>query len=174
MALSAKQPAKKDDDNDKKAAKGGKRRGRVITDESRRRGRQSKRQRSVFNKYMEAIQPRPISERHQKRLSEIELILSRGTVERSVPVFGDPEGTGRRRRVGTTRKMVPMKPAERVKLINEQRKLQAPTNHGPSGSLRAEFLAMLPAYADRLGLSRESLEEAGVPAADLDEAGLRA
>lgn len=138
-----------------------------ITAEAREKGALAKIQRGVFNRYIRSLSGRAV-ERNREKIREIDDTLERGTRLKKAPVFEDGV------RVGTTTKELPLLPSERATLMVKKRKLQEVlTNRAPT-ELRTEFLAMLPGYAERNEFTRDILVAAGVPEADLDEAGVTA
>ncbi len=138
-----------------------------ITAEARQKGALSKTQRGIFNRYIRSLSGRAV-ERNREKIREIDEMLERGTRLKKAPVFEDGK------RVGTTSKELPLLPSERATLMVTRRKLcEALANRAPSG-LRTEFIEMLPGYAARNEFTREILLAAGVPEADLEEAGITA
>ena len=136
-----------------------------ITAEAREKGALSKTQRGVFNRYIRSLTGRAM-ERTREKIREIEGTLERGTRLKKAPVFEDGK------RVGTTTKELPLLPSERATLMVKKRKLEESlTSKAPDG-LRAQFIEMLPGYAQRNEFTRDILLAAGVPEEDLDEAGI--
>ncbi len=137
-----------------------------ITPEAREKGAVSKSQRGIFNKYLKALQGRA-ADKTRTKIDEIDEMLQRGTRFKQAPVFKAGK------RVGTKEKELPLLPSERANLLAKRRKLEAGLTRKAPDDLRAQFLAVLPEYAERNGLSRDILIGVGVPADDLDEAGVR-
>ncbi len=138
-----------------------------ITAEAREKGALAKTQRGIFNRYIRSLSGRAV-ERTREKIRDIEQTLERGTRQKKAPVF---EGG---KRVGTTTKELPLLPSERATLMVKKRKLEQALTHKAPTELRAEFLAMLPGYAERNEFTRDILVAAGVPDADLEEAGITA
>ncbi|MCB9537929.1 MAG: hypothetical protein H6704_16875 [Myxococcales bacterium] len=136
-----------------------------ITAEARRRGAAAKAARGVFNRYIKALQGKAVT-RTQARIDEIDATLARGTRLKKSPVFEDGK------RVGTTERQLPLLPSERAILMAQRRRLEESLTQRAPDELRAQFLAMLPEYAERHELTRDILLEVGVPAEDLDAVGI--
>lgn len=136
-----------------------------ITAEAREKGAISKSQRGIFNKYIRALQGRA-AEKNREKIAEIDAILSRGRHVRKAPVFKNGK------RIGTKEKELALLPSERAKLMAQRARLEAALTRKAPDDLRDEFLAILPEYAAKNGLTREILLSVGVPAEDLAAAGL--
>lgn len=137
-----------------------------ITPEAREKGAVSKSQRGIFNKYLKSLQGRAV-EKTRTKIDEIDEMLERGTRFKQAPVFRNGK------RVGTREKELPLLPSERANLMAKRGKLEAGLTRKAPDDLRAQFLEILPEYAERNGLSREILLEVGVPTEDLDASGIR-
>ena len=136
-----------------------------ITAEAREKGAISKSQRGIFNKYMKALQGRAV-EKNRHKIAEIEEMLVRGTRFKKAPVFKNGK------RIGTREKELPLLPSERAIWMARKQKLEQSLTRKAPDDLRREFLAILPDYATKNGLTHAILIEVGVPEADLDEAGV--
>jgi hypothetical protein len=136
-----------------------------ITPEAREKGAISKSQRGIFNKYLKALQGRAV-DKTRTRITEIDEMLARGTRFKQAPVFRNGK------RVGTREKELPLLPSERANLMAKRTKLEAGLTRKAPDDLRQQFIAILPEYAERNGLDRAILMDVGVPAEDLDEAGV--
>ncbi len=136
-----------------------------ITAEAREKGAISKSQRGIFNKYIRALQGRA-AEKNREKIAEIDAILTRGRHVRKAPVFKNGK------RIGTKEKELALLPSERAKLMAQRQRLEAGLTRKAPDELRNEFLAVLPEYAEKNGLTREILVSVGVPEEDLAAAGL--
>jgi hypothetical protein len=70
-------------------------------------------------------------------------------------------------------KEVTLLPADRARLIFKRRELEKKIPTTGKESLHEQFLMILPKYATAQNWDRSILLEVGVPATDLDEAGIR-
>jgi hypothetical protein len=136
-----------------------------ITAEAREKGAISKSQRGIFNRYLRALQGRAL-ERNREKIAEIDETLARGRQVRKAPVFKNGK------RIGTREKELPLLPSERAKLMASRIQLEANLTRKAPDELRGEFLAILPDYAAKNGLTRDILLSVGVPAEDLAAVGL--
>ena len=136
-----------------------------ITAEAREKGAISKSQRGIFNKYLRSLQGRA-AERNREKIAELEETLSRGRQIRKAPVFKNGK------RIGTREKELPLLPSERAKLMAQKGQLEANLTRKAPDELRRDFLAILPEYAAKNGLTREILVSVGVPLEDLAAVGL--
>ena len=145
--------------------------------------------RGTFNAYLKRIASAPTRKSRSKggkvhvdnatRIAEIRETLARGTIEKTVPVFGDaPAGGGRRPRVDSARSFVQMIPSDKLKLASELASLLNPAPNAPrkrngnvDEDLHAEFLGILRPYAERYGYTVGMLLDVGVPADDLRQCG---
>ena len=137
-----------------------------LSSQSRKLAGETAMMRGVFNKY---LKPSAGALKAQARISEIAALLATGTTQRIVPKFGKvPDGA--KVREGSVPKERPLLPSQRAKLVTERLELQ--NGKAAKPELRAEFLAILPQFAARMGFTAEALQESGVSAADLKAAGL--
>ena len=111
----------------------------------------------------------------QDRIAEIDTLLAKGTKEWSVPV-GKPKKGDKRESI---KRELPLRPTEIARLLQKKMSLVNRLSHGSvrkssakTVDLRAEFLRVLPAWAQRKGYSSEVLTTIGVSMADLVEAGI--
>ena len=136
-----------------------------ITAEAREKGAVSKSQRGIFNKYLKALQGRAV-EKTRTKITDIEEMLARGTRFKKAPVFKNGK------RIGTREKALPLLPSERAIWMAKLEQLKAGLTRKAPDDLRREFLAVLPDYTEKNGLTREILLSVGVPEEDLVEAGV--
>ncbi len=114
---------------------------------------------------MRALQG-PRADRIRSRIDEIDALLARDTRVEKAPVWRGGE------RVGTTERALPLLPSERALHMARRRRLRESLDALAPPELRRDFLAMLPGYAEQHGFDREIMLAVGVPARDLDEAGI--
>jgi len=136
-----------------------------ITSEARELGAVSKSQRGLFNRYIKSLRGRAI-EKKRAKIEGIAMMLERGVRIKKAPVFKDGK------RIGTIEKELPLLPSERAIWMARKASLEAALTRSAPAELHKQFLAMLPAYAERNNLTREILLTVGVPEADLDAAGI--
>lgn len=136
-----------------------------ITAEAREKGAISKSQRGIFNKYIKALQGRAV-DKNREKIAEIEDVLTKGRHVRKAPVFKNGK------RIGTKEKELGLLPSERAKLMALKIKLEANLTRKAPDDLHKDFLAILPEYAEKNGLTRDILLSVGVPAEDLNTVGL--
>lgn len=110
--------------------------------------------------------PGPAAEKNREKIAEIDAILSRGRHVRKAPVFKNGK------RIGTKEKELALLPSERAKLMAQRARLESTLTRKAPDELRRDFLAILPEYAAKNGLTREILVTVGVPTEDLHAAGL--
>jgi len=124
-------------------------------------------QQELFNKYMGRKQEP--NKAKAEALAKVELQLKDGEKERVVPKFENGA------RVGTEKKMIPLSPFDRAKLLMQREELlksQGMTS-AKREAMRGEFLAMLPEFAAKAGFSAEVLRKIGVEDDDLEQAGFK-
>jgi len=139
---------------------------RSIPAQAREKATQTRQQRSLFNRYLASMKGKRV-EATQKKIADIDQILSEGTKERRVPKFV----SGKRH--GTEVKRVPLLPADRARLLARQRDLRTSLPTVGKEKLRGQFLKILPTYAASQGWDRQILLDVGVPLADLEATGLK-
>jgi len=138
---------------------------RTIPARAREKATQTRQQRSIFNRYLASMKGNRVQSA-QEKIKESDRLLAEGVKERKVPKFVDGK------RQGTELKKVTLLPADRARLLAKQRDLIASLPTTGKESLRGQFLKILPGYAASQGWDRAILLEVGVPAIDLDEAGI--
>lgn len=148
-----------------RAASGKSKRSRISA-EARQKGAVSKVQHGIFNRYIRAIRGAS-AEKNRRKIAEIDEMLTRGTRTKKAPLFEDGK------RIGTVEKELPLLPSERAIWLARRARLEESLVRSAPEDLRRQFLEMLPEYAARHELSRAILLEVGVPASDLDAAGIQ-
>lgn len=126
---------------------------------------------ALLNRYVAAAtgtdSKRKISKRERMlaQVEKIDLILARGTYTKNAAIGTDRQTHEERE--------YPLKPADRAVLNSKREALIASLTEQPEvqADLRQEFLEKLPEISTRLHLSVTGLLAAGVPEADLTEAG---
>lgn len=146
------------------------RNGAVVSPEAIQRGIEARNQQSIFNSYLNrSAKESARTTKDRARVAEINEILTRGTIVKSVAAWA---GKGdAKRRIGNADKPVKLLPAKRLDLMAEKVDCEnririAESTPRVSAEERAEFLKILPAFASRKGYDRAMLIEAGVPEAD--------
>jgi hypothetical protein len=146
----------------------GKAKGVEATSEARHMG-------GVFNQYLKALNGGGArSEKITAKIEEISAVLAAGTVKKNVETY-KKGADGKRAKAGKKWVVRALRPTQIAKLFVQRAALQAKlsgTGKARVIKLRSEFLTLLPIYAQRAGFTTDALVAAGVPLADLVEAGL--
>lgn len=132
---------------------------------ARAKGTRTRKAHGLFNRYVRALKG-PKADRIRERIAEIDGILARGTRLKSSPIWAGGE------RVGTAERELPLLPSETALWMARRKRLRASLDDLAPRELREQFLRLLPDYARQHDLDREILLAVGVPARDLDAAGI--
>ena len=132
---------------------------------ARAKGTRTRKAHGLFNRYVRALQGVK-AERIRGQIADIDAMLARGTRLKSAPVWLDGE------RSGTTERELPLLPSEVALCMARRKRLRASLDELAPPELRQAFLQMLPDYAQQHDLDRAILLAVGVPARDLDAAGI--